>query len=136
MHMQHVVINAVYTFPSAVVHVVLGHTRAYQHMHDPIHTPPHPPPHTGKFARNNCPSYLTKQGFATLKEGAIDKLTIATGTFMGELKARKYTKVCGFVNWVYGFVNWYTTVVNVCVYLHTHNNPTQQQPHTTTHSSR
>lgn len=48
---------------------------------------------TGKFARNNCPSYLTKQGFNILKTGAIDRLTIATGTFLAELRARKYTKV-------------------------------------------
>lgn len=28
-----------------------------------------------------------------LKAGAIDRLTIATGTFLAELRARKYTKV-------------------------------------------
>lgn len=29
---------------------------------------------TGKFARDNCPSYLTPEGFQKLKEGALDAL--------------------------------------------------------------
>jgi hypothetical protein len=50
---------------------------------------------TGKFTRDNCPSYLTESGFRQLKAGTIDRLTVATGTFMSELKARIYTKVGG-----------------------------------------
>ena len=48
---------------------------------------------TGKFLRDNCPSYLREEGFNKLKAGVIDRLTVATGTFLDELKARKYTKV-------------------------------------------
>ncbi|KAJ9529578.1 hypothetical protein QJQ45_013915 [Haematococcus lacustris] len=48
---------------------------------------------TGKFLRDNCPSYLKEAGFRQLKAGAIERLTVATGTFMDELKARMYTKV-------------------------------------------
>ncbi|GFH11752.1 uncharacterized protein HaLaN_07305, partial [Haematococcus lacustris] len=48
---------------------------------------------TGKFLRDNCPSYLKETGFRQLKAGAIEGLTVATGTFMDELKARMYTKV-------------------------------------------
>ena len=48
---------------------------------------------TGKFLRDNCPSYLREANFNKLKAGVIDRLTVATGTFLDELKARKYTKV-------------------------------------------
>ena len=48
---------------------------------------------TGRFARESCPSYLTKDGFQQLKGGAIDKLEIMNGVFMQALMARKYTKV-------------------------------------------
>lgn len=48
---------------------------------------------TGHFARNSCPSYLTLDGFQTLKDGAIDRLVIMNGTFMQALMSRKYTKV-------------------------------------------
>eukprot|EP00195_Chlamydomonas_chlamydogama_P005703 CAMPEP_0202899678 /NCGR_PEP_ID=MMETSP1392-20130828/7850_1 /ASSEMBLY_ACC=CAM_ASM_000868 /TAXON_ID=225041 /ORGANISM="Chlamydomonas chlamydogama, Strain SAG 11-48b" /LENGTH=653 /DNA_ID=CAMNT_0049585927 /DNA_START=166 /DNA_END=2127 /DNA_ORIENTATION=- len=48
---------------------------------------------TGKFLRDNCPAYLREANFAKLKAGDIDKLTVATGTFLDELRARKYTKV-------------------------------------------
>jgi betaine lipid synthase len=47
----------------------------------------------GRFLRDNCPSYLKEANFAILKSGKIDGLTVATGTFMGELRTRKYTKV-------------------------------------------
>lgn len=50
---------------------------------------------TGKFRRDNCPSYLVEENFKKLKAGVIDGLTVATGTFMDELQARKYTKVRG-----------------------------------------
>jgi betaine lipid synthase len=48
---------------------------------------------TGKFLRDNCPNYLREASFAKLKAGAIEGLTVATGTFLGELNARIYTKV-------------------------------------------
>jgi betaine lipid synthase len=48
---------------------------------------------TGHFARDSCPSYLTPEGFQTLKDGAIDNLVIMNGTFMQALQSRKYTKV-------------------------------------------
>lgn len=48
---------------------------------------------TGHFLRDNCPSYLKESNFQRLKAGTIDRLSVVTGTFMGELKARKYTKV-------------------------------------------
>lgn len=48
---------------------------------------------TGHFLRDNCPSYLKEENFAKLKAGMIGGLEVVTGTFMDELKARKYTKV-------------------------------------------
>ncbi|KAG2493304.1 hypothetical protein HYH03_008440 [Edaphochlamys debaryana] len=48
---------------------------------------------TGKFLRDNCPTYLREQAFAQLKSGAVERLTVATNFFMEELKARTYTKV-------------------------------------------
>jgi betaine lipid synthase len=48
---------------------------------------------TGRFARGNCPSYLSPRGFASLQAGAIDRLTISSGFFQDELRARMYTKV-------------------------------------------
>ncbi len=48
---------------------------------------------TGRFLRDNCPSYLKEANFNQLKAGVIDRLSVVTGTFMGELTARKYTKV-------------------------------------------
>ncbi|MEW5303500.1 MAG: hypothetical protein WDW38_001833 [Sanguina aurantia] len=48
---------------------------------------------TGKFLRDNCPSYLNESNFRMLKAGAVENLTVATGTFIGELRARIYTKV-------------------------------------------
>lgn len=49
----------------------------------------------GRFARDSCPSYLTPAGFATLKGGALDALTIVNGFFLPTLRARQYTKVRG-----------------------------------------
>ena len=38
---------------------------------------------TGKFARDNCPAYLTPEGFCRLKdEGQLDALTIVNGFFL------------------------------------------------------
>lgn len=48
---------------------------------------------TGRFERDNCPSYLQPANFGALKEGLIDNLTITTSTFMDQLTARTYTKV-------------------------------------------
>lgn len=48
---------------------------------------------TGHFTPNNCPAYLKEANFARLKAGVIDRLTVATGTFLGELRSRKYSKV-------------------------------------------
>jgi hypothetical protein len=49
---------------------------------------------TGRFLRDNCPSYLREDNFNRLKDGLINRLTISTGFFLDELRARKYTKVC------------------------------------------
>jgi betaine lipid synthase len=48
---------------------------------------------TGSFAKDNCPDYLTKEGFEKLKAGAVDSLFIVNDFFLPTLKARKYTKV-------------------------------------------
>ncbi|KAL4451296.1 hypothetical protein ABPG77_009368 [Micractinium sp. CCAP 211/92] len=49
---------------------------------------------TGKFARDNCPAYLTPGGFRKLKEeGGLEALTIVNGFFLPTLRARQYTKV-------------------------------------------
>ncbi|KAL6768795.1 BTA1 [Auxenochlorella protothecoides x Auxenochlorella symbiontica] len=47
----------------------------------------------GRYARNNCPAYLTPHGFANLKQGALDSLQIHTGFFLPTLNKRKYSKV-------------------------------------------
>ena len=47
---------------------------------------------TGRFARDNCPSYLVKDNFAALKGGLVNNLEIITGTFMEALQSRTYTK--------------------------------------------
>ncbi|WIA39165.1 hypothetical protein OEZ86_005292 [Tetradesmus obliquus] len=47
---------------------------------------------TGHFLRDNCPSYLRQAEFAKLQGGLINRLTIASGFFLDELRARKYTK--------------------------------------------
>ncbi len=54
---------------------------------------------TGRFLRDNCPNYLKELQFSALKDGAIDGLSVVTGTFLGELRARKFTKVLGGVGW-------------------------------------
>lgn len=48
---------------------------------------------TGHFTRDNCPSYLTQEGFARLQGGLIERLTISSGFFQDELAARTYSKV-------------------------------------------
>jgi hypothetical protein len=52
---------------------------------------------TGKFPRDNCPSYLRKDNFAALQSGLIERLTISTRFFLDELRARKFTRVGGLV---------------------------------------
>jgi hypothetical protein len=48
---------------------------------------------TGHFLRDNCPSYLREAEFSRLHGGLINRLTIASGFFLDELRARKFTKV-------------------------------------------
>lgn len=48
---------------------------------------------TGHFLRDNCPSYLREENYNRLHNGVINNLTISTGFFLEELRARKYTKV-------------------------------------------
>jgi hypothetical protein len=50
---------------------------------------------TGHFLRDNCPSYLREENFNRLKDGLLNRLTISTGFFLEELRARKYSKVRG-----------------------------------------
>lgn len=50
---------------------------------------------TGHFLRDNCPSYLREENFNRLKDGLLNRLTISTGFFLEELRARKYSKVGG-----------------------------------------
>lgn len=49
---------------------------------------------TGHFLRDNCPSYLIEDNYNRLHNGLVNQLTISTGFFLDELRARKYTKVC------------------------------------------
>lgn len=48
---------------------------------------------TGRFARDNCPDYLSREGFQKLKNGAVDNLHIVNDFFLPALRARKYTRV-------------------------------------------
>ena len=54
---------------------------------------------TGRFARDNCPSYLLKDNFSALKSGLLERLTISTRFFLDELRARKFTRVGALVAW-------------------------------------
>ena len=53
----------------------------------------------GRFARDNCPTYLQPRHFAALKAGGLDRLDIVTSTFMEQLLARTYTKVGSDASW-------------------------------------
>ena len=55
---------------------------------------------TGRFARDNCPSYLVQDNFAALKGGLVNNLEIITGTFMEALQSRTYTKARLLFGWV------------------------------------
>ena len=75
----------------------------------PPPTPPRRPPAAGKFARDNCPAYLTPAGFRQLKEGGgLEALSIVNGFFLPTLRARKYNKVgCGWApggQWLAGWL--------------------------------
>lgn len=48
---------------------------------------------TGRYARDNCPSYLQQNEFAFLKKMGLDRLEIVTGTFLDQLRSQKFTKV-------------------------------------------
>ncbi len=52
---------------------------------------------TGKFLRDNCPAYLRQEHYAALRGGLLERLTISTRFFLDELRARKYTRVGGWV---------------------------------------
>lgn len=47
----------------------------------------------GRFARDNCPSFLRQDNFEILKASNLDQLSIFSGTFMEALSQRTYTKV-------------------------------------------
>ncbi|CAD7703949.1 unnamed protein product [Ostreobium quekettii] len=47
----------------------------------------------GRYNKESCPEYLKEANFERLKAGLLANLTISTGFFNDELKARKYTKV-------------------------------------------
>lgn len=47
----------------------------------------------GHFTKHNCPAYLKQDNFKLLKDGAIDKLSVESGTFFDALSKKKYTKV-------------------------------------------
>ena len=47
----------------------------------------------GRFTRECCPAYLKPDAAARLGGGLVDRLTVATGTFMDALTSRTYDKV-------------------------------------------
>lgn len=47
----------------------------------------------GHYKRDNCPNFLTREGFQKLKEGAVDKLFVVNAFFLPTLQERIYTKV-------------------------------------------
>lgn len=48
----------------------------------------------GRFARDNCPAFLEEQNCTYLREDALDRLEIVTGTFLDQLQSRPFTKAC------------------------------------------
>ncbi len=48
---------------------------------------------SGEFSRDNCPAYLTPEGFKALKAGAVDNLHVVNNFFLPTLRDRKYSKV-------------------------------------------
>ena len=47
----------------------------------------------GEFSPDNCPAYLTREGFARLKAGAVDALHVVNAFFLPTLRKRTYTRV-------------------------------------------
>jgi betaine lipid synthase len=47
----------------------------------------------GRFARDNCPTYLKPESVKMLRDGGLKRLDIVTGTFLDALRSAKYTKV-------------------------------------------
>ncbi|KAK9835076.1 hypothetical protein WJX84_003123 [Apatococcus fuscideae] len=48
---------------------------------------------TGRFLKDCCPSYLTREGFNRLKSGRLESLHIVSSYFKEQLQARMYSKV-------------------------------------------
>ena len=48
---------------------------------------------TGRFLKDCCPSYLTRDGFNRLKAGRLEALHIVSAYFKEQLQARMYSKV-------------------------------------------
>lgn len=51
---------------------------------------------TGRFLKDCCPSYLTREGFNRLKSGRLESLHIVSAYFKEQLQARMYSKVTPF----------------------------------------
>ena len=51
---------------------------------------------TGRFLKDCCPSYLTRDGFNRLKSGRLESLHIVSAYFKEQLQARMYSKVMPF----------------------------------------
>jgi len=47
----------------------------------------------GEYTTSNCPAYITKEGYNTLRDGRLSKLVISTNYFIDELKLRMYDKI-------------------------------------------
>lgn len=47
----------------------------------------------GKYSHDNCPNFLSKEGFDKLKAGVVDNLYVVNAFFLPTLKERIYTKV-------------------------------------------
>jgi len=52
---------------------------------------------TGEYSQDSCPDYLTKEGFTTLKNGAVDNISIHTTTITEFLKEHKTKDISRFV---------------------------------------
>jgi S-adenosylmethionine-diacylglycerol 3-amino-3-carboxypropyl transferase len=52
---------------------------------------------TGKYTKDCCPDYLTEEGFKTLKNGAVNKISIHTTTITDFLREHKKKDISRFV---------------------------------------
>lgn len=52
---------------------------------------------TGEYTKDCCPDYLTEEGFKTLKNGAVDKISIHTTTITEFLREHKKKDISRFV---------------------------------------